>query len=116
MTSLVQAFYHLKMAQEYFADTARSCEIGSPLQILCKGYEKKSAFPFQHFKTTPSMIGIDLSALDNELKSDIMFHGEISSLCLRLNEEQKAGVVDLLKSLLAGEKVTVVLQDETEKK
>lgn len=112
MSSLVQAFYHLKMAQEYFADTTRSCEHGSPLYQLCKGYEKKSKFPFDHFKTTPSMIGIDLSALNNQLKGDIMFHGEISGLCLRLNEVQKNAVVDLLKSLLAGDKVTVVLQDE----
>jgi hypothetical protein len=111
MDSFVKAFYHLRMAEEWFGDMGRQSQKDSPIDQLCTGYIKRCRFMFDSFRQCPSMQGVDLSQFKKELNGDIMFHEEISSLCLKLPEEQKQSVVELLQSLLNGEKVTVVLQD-----
>jgi len=110
MDSLIKAFYHVRMAEEYFADVIRDVDKGSMLASMCREYIKKCKYIENSFRQTPAMQGVDLTVLQNELNGDILVHEEISRLCLRLAQEQKESVVTLLKSLIAGEKITVEVQ------
>ncbi len=108
-SSFRKAFYHLKMAQEYFNDTIRENEQTIAAKFSRK-YASRLEWVIKDFSTTNLLPKDALETFKNDLNGDVLFHEAISRKSLELSDTQKETLEVLLDSLIAGEEVTVKIQ------
>lgn len=109
-SSFRKAFYHLKMAEEYFNDAIRE-NPATLAAAVSKKYGDKIRWIMADFRTNPSFPSYAQDEFTKEMEGDLMFHERISEKCLLLQAKQKENVEDILDALLVGEKITVVLNE-----
>ncbi len=108
--SFRKAFHHLKLALVYFEDVLREM----PNQIagkISKTCIKKIEWLFLNFKTHPQLPRYAVAEFDNEINADPMLIESIPELWHKLNAEQKSSFENMLISVIAGEKITVILNE-----
>lgn len=106
--SFRKAFYHLKMAEYYYEDTVRE----DPRTVAGKFAKKcveKIKWLFLEFVTHPMLPRYAMGEWKKEMNGDIMFHEAISRKCMLLSDKQKSAIEGILDSLISGEEITVVL-------
>ena len=112
MDSLRKAFYHLKMAEEYFSDVVRDKgNRGTIAEKVCREYVKRVQFIQRDFSSNPQLPSDALDLFRQEMRSDIMFHESISAKSIRLKPHQKEAIESAIDCLLTGEEITVVVQN-----
>jgi hypothetical protein len=107
--SFRKAFYHLKMANEYFRDAQRE----HPNKVsgaVGKKYGDRTEWMMKDFKSNPLLPGFAIEQWSKEMDSDIMFHESISSKALNLTEKQKEILETIIDQVIAGEEITVKIQ------
>lgn len=109
------AFYHLKMAKEYFEDVIRQHPLSVPAK-QAPGYNKRIDWIIKDFRTCHRYDDDIRNAFNDEIiKGDIMFPQEISQKILRLNPEQRDFAEKVVDGLVRGEAMTVVTENENDK-
>jgi hypothetical protein len=106
MKSIHKGFYHLQMAKEYFDDVTREAprSVGAR---LCNMYSKKLAWIKKDFASCPLLPSKAASEFNAELSGDIMFPMAIAEKVLRLSDEQRTVLEELIDALVAGEDITI---------
>ena len=108
--SFRKAFHNLKLAHIYFEDVEREM----PNQIagkVSKTARQKIDWIFLNFKTNPKLPRYAIEEWDKEINSDPMVLESVPELWHKLNTEQKVVLENILKSVIAGEKITIVLNE-----
>lgn len=107
--SLRKAFYHLKMAGEYFEDVSRE----SPNTLagkLSKIYTRRVKWMENDFKANPQLPRFATEDFKKDINGDILFHESISQKCLQLSVSQKESLEQLIDELLKGETINVIVK------
>ena len=108
--SFRKAFYNLKLALVYFEDVCREM----PNQLagkISKTCVQKIDWLFLNFKTNPALPRFAVDEFDKEINTDPMLIESVPELWHKLNAKQKLVLEDILISVIAGEKITVVLNE-----
>jgi len=104
--SFRKAFYHLKMALDYFEDTNRTvpATIAGKLSIR---YAQRLKWIVNDFATSPKIPAYAADDFKDEMNSDIMFHEAISEKALSLNNDQKVILEGIIDRLVEGATIDV---------
>jgi hypothetical protein len=99
--SFRKAFYHLKMALDYFEDTNRTvpATVGGKLSIR---YAQRIKWIVNDFATSPKIPAYAADDFKDEMNSDIMFHEAISEKALNLDDKQKLILEGIIDELVKG--------------
>lgn len=108
--SFRKAFHHLKLALVYFEDVMREM----PRQLagqVSKTAVDKINWLFFNFKTNPKLPRYAVEEFEKEINTDPLVLESVPELWHKLNTEQKIILENILTLVIAGEKVTVVLNE-----
>lgn len=106
--SFRKAFYHLRMALDYFEDTNRTVP-ATVAGKLSTRYAERLKWVINDFATSPKIPAYAADDFKNEIASDIMFHEAISEKALNLNDEQKKVLEFIVDELGKGGTIDVEL-------
>jgi hypothetical protein len=98
------------MSLDYYLDTMRQIPNTLAASISSK-YSKRIQWILNDFKTDIRFPSESQEVFKAEIKNDVLITGSITELCLKLNTTQKAQVESILESLINGEKLTIILNE-----
>ena len=108
--SFRKAFHHLKLSLVYFEDVLRTM----PNQIagrISKTCVTKIEWLFLNFKSHPQLPRYAMDEFNKEINADPMLIESVPELWHKLDAEQKTVFENMLISVIAGEKITVILNE-----
>ena len=108
--SFRKAFHHLKLSLVYFEDVMREM----PNQIagkISKTAVNKINWLFLNFNSNPQLPRYAVDEFKREINTDPMVLESVPELWHKLNTAQKITLENILTSVISGERITVVLNE-----
>lgn len=108
--SFRKAIHYLKLSLVYFEDVVREMpnQVAGKISKVCA---QKINWLFLNYKSNPQLPRYAIDEFEKEINADPLIFESVPELWHKLNAEQKTVFENMLISVIAGEKITVILNE-----
>ena len=104
--SLAKGLHHINMARQYFQDVTFGCK--GDIKHTFNGYVNKCDFILNNVF---DKLGEETRKVYKEELSDSLGIDHINDQLMRLDNDQRAQIEDILENIVKGKKIKVIVED-----
>lgn len=110
--SFRKAIHYLKLSLVYFEDVLREMP-NTTAGKISRTSAQRINWLFLNFASNPNLPQYAIDEFKKEVNADPLIFESVPELWHKLNAEQKTAFENMLISVIAGEKITVILNENT---